>query len=130
MLNRIKESIKGTNFYLALLLFAGSWFALPEELGTSLYTYLAGLIGVFGALRLWAKNDFHFVGKDNLKKNANMWNYLGQLVLIVLPEATNLIPAVADLTDAIVNKDTSVIVSRAMTLVVVLFYVLKPKPNA
>jgi hypothetical protein len=130
MLNRIKESIKGTNFYLALLLFAGSWFALPEDLGTSLYTYLAGFIGVFGALRLWAKNEFHFVGKDNLKKNANMWNYLGQIVLIVLPEATELIPALADLTEAIINKDSSVIVSRAMTFVVVVFYLIKPKTNA
>lgn len=129
MLQNFKNSIKGTNFYLAAILFVGSWIGLSEELGTSIYTTLAGTIGLFGALRLWAKNDFHFKGKENLNRSANMWHYLGQMVIVLLPEAGNLVPAIADVVDAVVKKDTSVLLSRGMTLVVVLFYLLKPKPN-
>lgn len=129
MLQNFKNSIKGTNFYLAAILFIGSWVGMTEELGTSIYMAFASLVGLFGAVRLWAKNDFHFKGKENLNRSANMWNYLGQMVIVLLPEAGNLVPAVADVIDAVLKKDTSVILSRGMALVVIIFYLIKPKTD-
>lgn len=129
MLDRLKEAIKGTNFWLAVLLFLGSWVALTEDAAGAIIVAVTAVVAAVGAVRLWIKNDFKWVGSKNLNREANMWNYLGQIVIALFPLAGDLTPALADLVEALITKQWNLVISRVITLITVIIYLIRQSKN-
>lgn len=121
---------KGTNFYLALLMFVGSFFAAPGDLATTVVMSIVGLVAAVGAVRQFLPSA-KFVGWRSVLASANTWNYLtGLLTLVGIPAAGEIIPALQGLTDALVDGNWGLVITRGVALLTILFYLLKNKNTA
>lgn len=129
ILQRLKDAVKGTNFWFAVLLFLGTFVGLTEGLAQQIMGTVMAMIATVGAVRIWIKNDFAFKGKENLNKDANMWNYLGQIFIILVPMGGDVIPALAEVVDALVTKQYNLVISRGLTLLTVIFFLLRNRPT-
>ena len=112
-----------TNFYLALLMLIGSFWALPIELGRELTLAFTAVIAAFGLFRQWLKTKpGRLPLREWLKKDANTWNYLAGVVLTILPFAGELVPALRDVVDAIINGQWNLLLTRLITLGTIAYY--------
>lgn len=121
---------KGTNFWLAVLLFVGSFFGLKEGTAQTVVMSIVGLIGAVGAVRQFLQSA-KFGGWKETLSQPNTWNYLASVVaLIGLPQAGNLIPALHDLSDALISGNWGLVITRGITLLTIVFYIFVKKPSA
>jgi hypothetical protein len=113
----------GTNFYLALLMLIGSFWALPLGLGNELTIAFTAVIAAFGLFREWLKTKPQRLPlREWLKRDANTWNYLAGVLLTILPFAGELVPALRDVVDAIITKQWNLLLTRIITLGTIAYY--------
>lgn len=126
-MNTPKKFYQGTNFWLALLMFVGSFFGAPEALSTQVVMSIVGLIAAVGAVRQFLPNAKFSSIKDRLK-DQNTWNYLtGLVVTLGIPNIDQLIPPLHDLSDAFISGNWGLVITRGVTLLTMAFYLLVKK---
>lgn len=116
--------LKGTNFYIAVLMLVFSFFGGNEGLAQQLVSTGVGLIATIGLVRQFL-NTAKFQGFKNTLAQANTWNYIGGVVLLILPQAGDLIPAVQSVYDALITGNWGLVISRGFTLLTIVFYLVK-----
>lgn len=125
--NDTKKFWQGTNFWLAITIFIGSFFGAPESLSTQVVMSMVGLVAAVGAVRQFLPNAKFSSLKDRLK-DANTWNYLAGLVATLgIPNIDQLIPPLHDLSDAFMAGNWGLVVSRGVSLLTIAFYLFIKK---
>jgi hypothetical protein len=120
-----KPFYQGTNFYLALLMLVGSFWAMPIDLGNELKLAFTAVIAAFGLFRQWLKSKPERLPlREWLAKDANTWNYLAGVVLTVAPFAVELVPALRDVIDSILTQQWNLLLTRLITLGTIAYYLL------
>lgn len=118
---------QGTNFWLALLMFGGSFFAAPESVSTQVVMSIVGLIAAVGAVRQFLPNAKFSSIKERLA-DPNTWNYLAGLVATLgIPNIDQLIPPLHDLSDAFSSGNWGLVITRGITLLTMAFYLFVKK---
>lgn len=125
MWNRIKEALNGTNFWFALLMLGGSFISLSENLATQVSAFIVAGIAVVGGLRLFIKNEFKWVGKENLAKNANFYNYLSAILVVLLPGLEAIVPPLSQLIEAIIAKNYGTVFTQLVTIGTILWFLIR-----
>lgn len=113
---------EGTNFYIVLiLLFLGGYGMVSESDVAAVTAAVTGVASAIMLVRQIAKKkDWSF---RNLPESANNWNYLAQLLTMIgVPGAVELIPALQDLLGAILEGNYPAIISAALSLVTLIYY--------
>ena len=121
---KIPNFLKGTNFYLALLMVVFSFFGGNEGLAQQLVSLGVGIVALIGAIRQFA-NTAKFQGFRNTLAQANTWNYISGVVLLILPQAGDLIPAVQDVYDALITGNWGLVISRGFALLTIIYYMVR-----
>lgn len=133
MQNQLDKSLLGTNFLtVAILLAASIVGGMQEELAGQIAVLISGIIGAFGSLRNWLKNVKLATGKSWIG-DPNNWAYLSAVVMAVLPQFADFVPAIKDLANAIISGNWSSIITAGVSLLSLVYYLIiknKIKPTA
>jgi len=70
-------------------------------------------------------------GKWSFKnfQDKNGWNYLAQLLILISPQFAELVPGLQSLVEALIDQDWGAVISAAVSLVTILYYILSSKTN-
>ena len=126
-----KKFYQSTNFWLAVLMIVGSFWGLTTVAGDAIGIAFNAIIGAVGAVIIWLNTKPKFDAKKALDRKSNLWMYLTNVILGILPMATDLVPALQDVVEAITLKQYSLIISRLFTLGTVIWVIIRgraPKP--
>jgi len=125
-----KKFWQGTNFWLAAVIFGGSFIGAPESLSTQVVMSVVGVVAAAGAMRQFLPNLKFDSFKARLK-DANTWNYLTGLVATVgIPALGDLIPPLHDLSDAFIAGNWGLVISRGMSFLTIAYFLFIKKPAA
>ena len=121
-----KKFWQGTNFYMALGLLILSASTLAMDQAQAQLTFLIeGVVAGIYLIRQVATGKFSF--KNFQDKNG--WNYLAQLILLVSPQFTDLVPGLQKLTEALIEKDWGAVISAMFSIGTILYYLVSNKGN-
>lgn len=122
---------EGTNFWVALLMVILSFFgggSGAEGIAQTVVTTAFGGISAFFMVRnflVGAKwNGFKATFAD-----ANTWNYIAGVVLTILPQATDLVPALHGVYDALITGNWGLVISRGISMLTIIYYLFVKKPT-
>jgi len=121
-----KKFWQGTNFWFAAIMFILSFVGGSEQLGMQIASVVVGIIGSAGTLRQFLPNA-KFRGIKATLGEVNTWNYLTASSLLILPQAGELIPALRGLYDALIMSNWGLVITRGVTLLTIVFYLVKKK---
>lgn len=122
-----KKFWQGTNFWFALLMFALSFFGGGEDLAQQVVSAVVGVVALFGAVRQFLPNA-KFKGVKATLAEANTWNYIAGVVVLIVPQAGELVPALRELYDALILGNWGLVISRGVALLTMAFYLFRSKP--
>lgn len=119
ILQNVLKSTNGTlNVVLALVLALAAAFGFPEA---SVESFAAELIAFVGIAREWLK------GGPKLRWNMNVYTYIGAALLLLLPWADALIPALGKLIEAITTKSLDKILPAFLALFNIVYHIIRDK---
>jgi len=121
-----KKFWQGTNFWFAALMVVFSFFGGTEDLAQQIVSLGVGVVALFGAVRQFLPNA-KFKGVKEVLGAANTWNYISGVVVLILPQAGELVPALRDLYDALILGNWGLVISRGVALLTIAFYLSKKK---
>ena len=126
---KLPDFLKGTNFYIAILMLIFAFFGGAAGLADQAVSASVGIVGLVGAFRQFA-NSAKWQGFKGTLSQANTWNYIGSIVLLVLPQAADLTPALQDVYDALISGNWGLVISRGFTLLTIIYYLVKKDGSA
>lgn len=118
---------EGTNFWFALIMVALSFFGGGESTAQALVTAGFGLVAGIGALRQFIVGA-KWQGFGATLSEPNTWNYIAGVVLTILPQATDLVPALQGVYDALISGNWGLVISRGIALLTIMYYLFIKKP--
>lgn len=121
-----KRFWEGTNFWFALIMVGLSFFGGGENVAQALVSAAVGLIGAFAVVREFIVNA-KFKGWKETLGEVNVWNYLAAIVLTILPQATDLVPALQGVYDALISGNWGLVISRCIALFTIIYYLAVKK---
>lgn len=114
--------LTGTNFWVNLLLLIGSAFGgLSGDTAGMIVAAVSGLIGAVFAVRNWVVNAKFNLGKSWIA-DPNNWAYLTAVVVALIPQAAELLPALRSLADALISGNWSAILTAGFSLLTMIYY--------
>lgn len=123
MREKFQLALRSTNFYFAALMLIGTGWGLAADVGLEIITAGNALIAAAGLALQYFKNN-EFIGwRELVKKDANTWNYLVTLLGFFVTGADQIIPALAEVVDALVTKQWSVLITKVVTLFTVVYFI-------
>lgn len=111
---------RSNDFWLTLILLLGSLFGLSQDQGTQIAGTIVGVVGVLGVLRDFFK-DAKFVGLRAWLSDTNTWAYIGATVSLFLPQAGALVPALQELSNALLSGNFSKIIVAGLSLITLVY---------
>lgn len=117
---------KGTQFYFALLIFAGQFFGMSEGMATQIVSAVVGMIGAAGIVRNFVKTAEPTPFLPTLL-SANGINYLTAVLVSISPQLGDLVPPLKGLIEAIQAGNWGQIVSAMVSLGTIVYYIVKKK---
>lgn len=118
---------KGTNFWLAALLFVGSFFGLPKDTAQTTIMAVVGVVGAFGAARQFMQSA-KWGGFIPTLLQPNTLNYLvSVLTLIGIPQADQLTDGLNGLVEAVVAGNWGLFITRLFSFGTIIFYLVRKK---
>lgn len=125
--DRLLSAVKGTNFWIALLVFILSMFGGNESLASQVVMSVSGLIAAFFAVRQFV-NSAKFGGWKEAFVQGNTLNYLAQVLLLVgIPNIDQLIPPAKSLVQGFIDGNWGNVISSLVTLATIVFYLFIKK---
>lgn len=121
-----KNFWESSGFLLSIVMLIGSAWGLKEQDGQAIVAAFTGLIATGATVWHFFKSS-KFRGWLEWVKDSNTWNYMAGAVLVFLPNAGALFPALKGIVDAIIAKNLGLILSSVVTLGVVIFNVFIKK---
>jgi len=125
--DRIKDALKGTNFWVALCLFVLTLFgSVSGEAVQGVVLAASATIAAFFAIRV----SFKYEGFDPLKrlKDGNFINYLSVILLSFFPELPgSIFESINDLLRGIFSQNWQLVVAEVIQIVTILYYLFNPK---
>lgn len=128
MSDQPKKFWQGTNFYFALFMVGLSFFTGigGEGIAQQAVSLAVGAIALVGAFRQFLPTA-KFKGWKQAFGEANTWNYLSGVLVLIVPQAGELIPALRELYDALILGNWGLVISRGIALLTIAFYLFKKK---
>jgi hypothetical protein len=117
---------QGTNFWFAALMFVFSFFGGTEDLAQQIVSTAVGVIALFGAVRQFLPS-LKFTGFKAALAAPNTWNYLSGVLVLLVPQAGELVPALREVYDALILGNWGLVISRGIAFLTILFYIFKKK---
>lgn len=117
---------QGTNFYFAALMVVFSFFGGTENYAQQIVSTIVGVIALVGTTRQLLPS-FKLQNWKEVLGKTNTWNYLSGVAVLILPQATEFIPALRDVYDAMILGNWGLVISRGIALLTIIFYLLKGK---
>lgn len=117
---------EGTNFWFALLMVGLSFFGGGENTAQALVTAGVGVVAAIGVFRQFLVNA-KWKGLKATLAEPNTWNYIGGVILTILPQATDLIPALHGVYDALITGNWGLVISRGIALLTIIYYLFVKK---
>ena len=117
---------EGTNFWFALIMVGLSFFGGGENVAQSLVTAGVGIVAAFGAFRQFLVGA-KWQGFKQTLAEPNTWNYIAGIVLTILPQATDLVPALQGVYDALITGNWGLVISRGIALLTIVYYLFIKK---
>ena len=111
----------GTNFWVNALLFIGSLWGLQAATANTVVVAIFGLVGAVFAVRSFVVSA-KFAGFKTWAKDPNTWSYLSAIVLAILPAASDLVPALKDLTDAFISGNWASVITAGLSFLTIVYY--------
>jgi len=111
----------GTNFWVNALLLIGSLWGLQAATANTVVIAVFGLVGAVFAVRGFVVSA-KFAGFKAWAKDPNTWSYLSAIVLAILPTASDLVPALKDLTDAFISGNWASVITAALSFLTIVYY--------
>ena len=111
----------GTNFWVNALLFIGSLWGLQAATANTVVVAVFGLVGAVFAVRGFVVSA-KFAGFKTWAKDPNTWSYLSAIVLAILPTASDLVPALKDLTDAFISGNWASVITAGLSFLTIVYY--------
>ncbi|MEM9930916.1 MAG: hypothetical protein AAF840_13930 [Bacteroidota bacterium] len=124
-----KKFYEGTNFWVALtLLVAGAWTGFNTETGNAITSFVIASFGAVFAVRQMIKTPRRSL--QEWWRSNNTKNYLGAILVAVFGEgATQLIPLLNDLLEAIQVGNITGILTALLSFATILYYLIRnPQP--
>lgn len=118
---------EGTNFWFALLMVVLSFFGGGESTAQALVTAGFGVVAAIGAFRQFLVGA-KWQGFKATLSEPNTWNYLAGVVLTIVPQATDLVPALQGVYDALIGGNWGLVISRGIALLTIIYYLFVKKP--
>lgn len=120
-MKNFKESLMGTNFWVNLLLLVGSLWGLENQTATTVVVAIFGVVGAFFSVRNFVVAA-KYTGTKTWLSDPNTWSYLTAVVLAIIPSATDLVPALRDVTDALLSGNWASIITAGLSLLTIIYY--------
>jgi len=117
---------QGTNFWFASLMLVLSFFGGTEDLAQQIISTAVGVVALFGAVRQFLPN-LKFTGFKAALAAPNTWNYLSGVLVLLVPQAGELVPALREVYDALILGNWGLVISRGIALLTIAFYIFKKK---
>lgn len=117
---------QGTNFWFAALMFVFSFFGGTEDTAQVIVSAGVGLVAAAGAIRQFLPN-LKFTGFKAALAAPNTWNYLSGVLVLLVPQAGELVPALREVYDALILGNWGLVISRGIAFLTILFYIFKKK---
>lgn len=117
---------EGTNFWFALLMVILSFFGGGENVAQALVTAGFGVVAAIGVFRQFLVGA-KWKGLKGTLAEPNTWNYIAGVVLTILPQATDLVPALHGVYDALITGNWGLVISRGIALLTIIYYLFVKK---
>lgn len=110
----------GTNIWVQMLLFVASIFGgMSQTTAGMVVAAVSGGIAAFFAIRSWIVSAKF---NQNILKDVNFWAYLTNVVVGLLPQSADLVPAARALVDALYAGNWGQIISGGVSFLSILYY--------
>jgi len=117
---------QGSNFWVTLVLLIGSLWGMNQDGATQIVGAIFGLLAAAMATRSWLVNA-KFGGVGKWLKDPNTWAYLTAIIVAVVPQAADLIPALKNLSDALIAGNWSGILTAGFSILTMVYYLFIKK---
>ena len=120
LIDRLKEAVKGTNFWFSLvLLFGGLFIGFPENEARNAVSALFAVISSIFFFRGFFKNAIFDV--KNWLNDANTWNYIAAILISIIPNfPEDIVPSIGELIRAIHEGNTQGILIALFSLITII----------
>lgn len=119
---------EGTNFWFAFIMVILSFFGGGENTAQALVTAGFGVVAAVGVFRQFLVGA-KWKGFAATLAEPNTWNYLAAIMLTIVPKATDLVPALQGVYDALIGGNWGLVISRGIALLTIIYYLFVKKPT-
>lgn len=124
MSTQLNKSIKGTNFWVVIILLVASIVGgMSEDQAHQIAGVITGIIGAVAAFRNWLKTVKLTTAKSWIG-DPNNWAYVTAVVSALIPQFADFVPAIQDLANAIISGNWGAIITAGVSLLTLVYYLL------